>query len=86
MFLDDTICDPVDMTDSYHAAHASHLMDCEFVTRILYTEAVLAIRPGRPWPSVAYPKSFLAYPNGAGHPHDPHVHHFCWTTQNLLGL
>ena len=50
-------------------------------SRATAVEAVLAIRPGRPWPY-----SFLAYPNGAGHPHDPHVHHFCWPTQNLLGL
>jgi len=35
---------------------------------------------------VAYPNSFLAYPNGAGHPHDPYVHHFCWPSQNLLGI
>jgi len=32
---------------------------------IMNTEAVLAIRPGRPRPT----HSFLAYPNGAGHPH-----------------
>ena len=35
---------------------------------------------------MAYPNSFLAYPDGAGHPHDPHVHHSCWPIQNLLGL
>ena len=36
-----TICDPVDMTDSYQFMLVI-LMDCEFVTRILYKHSLLA--------------------------------------------
>jgi len=46
--------------------------------RSTLSEAVLAIRPGRPWPTQtrAWPTQTEIL---------PHVHHYCWPTQNLLG-
>ena len=59
-----------------------HILDLSYMASVTPSpEAVLAIRPGRPWPN-----SCLAYPNGAGHPHDLHVHHSCCPTQICLAF
>jgi len=58
--------------------HLEWLMNVSSRQTDKQTEAVLAIRPGRPWPAQTR--------CGAGHPHDPHVQNSCCPTQNLLGL